>query len=231
MRHNSTLLLLVICFSLWLVGCDAVPADDRDLVEAFFEEWLEVKEIDPVNDDGSLNLEGVAKAGRRIVTDSTGDDEADAALDAYDVISNINEADKLMDDGLLFRDPAMMDQAIALRPGDWTYRSARAAYALSEGNMDDYQVHTTQSFRISEKRKVDPLWYANTNIKEYEAAEKRLFIYGWKDSGQCITLYQELAIAYQTRLGFTKSPEDRAALDRSYNNMDLCRQRSIYPSG
>jgi hypothetical protein len=211
-----------------ITGCVDMEADDRDLVEAFFEEWLEVKDIDPVNDDGSIDPEGAARAGRRIVTDSTGDDEADAALDAYDVVSDINEADKLMEEGRLYRDPAKMDQAIALRPDDWTYRSSRAALALDAGDMDTYQTHATAHFRLTDGGKVDPLWEANDTIKNFEKVEQRAFVSGWKSAEQCIALYHELAYGYQERLRYTKSDEDRAKLDRAFKNSDLCRQRDDY---
>lgn len=64
------------------------------------------------------------------------DQEAAAALGAARVAADLTRAESLADEGLATRNVAKIDQAIALRPKDWSIRDRRAAFMLVEGDTD-----------------------------------------------------------------------------------------------
>ena len=109
MIQRPAWVLLVCAVLLMLVsGCD-LTLDDKAFIRSLAEDWMRSKNIHPLNEDGSPSLIGVYNLGRRAVGFSTGDKEADAVLDARDVISNLAEADKVMDEGRAIADAAGME--------------------------------------------------------------------------------------------------------------------------
>jgi hypothetical protein len=62
------------------------------------------------------------------------DQDAAAALGAAKVAADLTKANTLADDGLKTRNVAKIDQAIALRPKDWSMHDRKAAFMLAEGN-------------------------------------------------------------------------------------------------
>jgi hypothetical protein len=194
------------------------------MVRSFIEEWARSKDMHPVNEDGSVSWQGLWNAGSRVLTGRTGDDEVDAVLDAYEMIKNLNEADKLMDKGRQERDPAAMDQAIQRRPGDWTYRVSRAALALEQGDWATYEQQTGAAAQTVGERGIDPLWYANQNIGDLEPVRDKLAASGWPDKEQCIQVNQALATHYSQRSALTGSAEDLARVEEAKSLIAACGQ-------
>jgi hypothetical protein len=200
------LLVLLVCVSaLCLAGCGT--PEDRAMVQDFVEDWVRSKKMHPINEDGGLSLEGVWNLGTRLVTGSTGDAETDAILDAYQVIDNMHRADKLMDEGRDARDASKMDQAIAMRPGDWTYRVSRAGLALEQGDVGQYNAQFDAARAGSQDKA--PLWFVNESIGELEQVEDKVAMSGFSSSEQCRALYGSLAELYVQRADLTNSLKDR----------------------
>ncbi len=125
---------LCLVLSLTLTSCELLELfgeSEEGQVKSSSEEWMEVHGFTPLNDDSSVNADSVAKVAKRVVTDSTGDPEVDAALGSDGAISKIKEADRLNEKAWEERDDAYLNQAIKLRTEDWTYRISRATL-----NMD-----------------------------------------------------------------------------------------------
>jgi hypothetical protein len=74
---------------------------------------------------------------QRAVAGSTGDNELDAALEAGPVVHNFHQADKLSDQGLAEGDVDKIDQAINMRPDDWSYYDKKAAVLVIQGNATE----------------------------------------------------------------------------------------------
>jgi len=221
MKTRRWFALLACLLALGLAACQFTESD-REMVRSFIEEWARSKNMHPVNEDGSLSLQGLWNAGSRIVTGRSGDEEADAVLDAYEVVSNMHEADKLMDKGRQERDPAAMDQAIQRRPGDWTYRVSRAALALEQGDWTTYSQQTGAAAQIVGERNIDPLWYTNQNIQDLEPVQATLAASGWPDKEQCIQLNQALATHYLQRYALTRAAADLAQVEAAKSLVAAC---------
>jgi tetratricopeptide (TPR) repeat protein len=108
-------------------------------------EWAQEKQI--INDKNEIQwLQVGAYQLQRMAAGTTGDNELDAALEAGPVVHNFHQAEKLSDQGLAEGNVALIDQAITMRPDDWSYYDKRAAVLTSQGNIEEAQ----QSFGESE---------------------------------------------------------------------------------
>ena len=223
MRTRTVVIALLCAFALAIAACQFTP-EDKELVRSFVEDWARSKDVHPVKEDGSLSWSGLWNAGSRIVTGSSGDPEADAVLDAYEMIKNLNEADKLMDKGREERDPVAMDQAIKKRPGDWTYRVSRSALALEQGDLATYEAEEEAAYSIVDQRKTDPVWYASQNIKDLQVVHDKLAAQGWPNAEQCATVNAALAVHYQRRAQLTGSEADATAGQIAVNLAASCAQ-------
>lgn len=74
--------------------------------------------------------------GLGLIGASSVDQEASSALKAARVVNKLTQADTLADDGLRQRNLSKIDEAIALRPGDWSLRDRRAALMMAQGDDD-----------------------------------------------------------------------------------------------
>jgi hypothetical protein len=223
MRARRLIAALACLLAIGLVACE-FTASDREMVRSFIEEWARSKNMHPIKEDGSLSLQGIWNAGSRLVTGRSGDEEADAVLDAYEVISNLHEADKLMDKGRQERDATAMDQAIQRRPGDWTYRVSRAALALEQGDWTAYEQQTASAAQTVGERNIDPLWYTNQSIGDLEPVQGKLAASGWPDKVQCVKLNQDLAAHYRLRHALTGSAADLAQAEAAESLVATCRE-------
>jgi hypothetical protein len=223
MRARIVVIVLLCAFALAIAACQFTP-EDQELVRSFVEDWARSKNLHPIKEDGGLSWSGIWNAGTRYVTGSTGDPEADAVLDAYEMIKNLNEADKLMDAGRVNRNAAAMDQAIQKRPGDWTYRVARSALAIEQGDLTTYEAQGQAAFSIVDQRDIDPLWYANENIRELQGVHDKLAAQGWPNAEQCAALNTALAVNYQRRAELTGSEADATAAQIAASLATSCAQ-------
>ncbi len=193
MKHT----LRLVCLGLLLVvvglqiGCEDWTPEDRDMVRSFAEDWLRSRDMHPLNADGSINWAATVNIGRRAATGHSGDPEVDAVLDAYDVLSNIHQADQLMEQGMEQGDAALMDQAIQRRPGDWTYRTSRAALALISGDETTYEAQQAQAEQIVAQNNMDPVWYHQQSIQALAGVAGEI-----ESASQCQAILTRMSLHY-----------------------------------
>ena len=128
-------------------------------------------------------------------------DEQTAALDGQDVIETINRADELADEGRRNRDPAKLDEALRLRPDDWSYNSSRAVLALEQGDLAGYDKYDARAFETSfrsgdtQASHQAGISMANQRFDEMRELERKLTAErgpGFSSAEQCDKLYREL---------------------------------------
>jgi len=202
--------LIVASLLVSLSGCELFFANPEAawMAEAFFDEWVASKDMSPTNEDGGVDPAGAAKLGKRLLTDSTGDEESDAALDR-DWIANIAEADALMDEGRGFRDPQKMAEAIKKRPDDYTYRASAAVLAAERGDALGWNFQEDAGRQLADKPG-DQVRWADQMIDEAQTAIARVTGNGtkpFKDGVQCELLYRSLSSAYSMRYQATGSTD------------------------
>ena len=213
---------VLLTMALMLAGCDVL---DQQLVIDWAEEWARAKNIHPRNEDGSINIGAGINLATRAAGFSTGDEDADAALDVFLVVRGINDADKLMDEGRQKHDPAPMDQAIAARPGDWTYRSTRAALALDQGDVATAQAQFDAADAIAADRGIDPLWYADQSIDDLQnAALERMAdgVPGFDEAPQCRMYWDRMAQLWALRYSASHDAEDQALAADARAKVESC---------
>ncbi len=140
--QKSRLAILLLTFFLGALlltgsGCDQ---SDTGLVIDFLNEWAKSKGI--MNEKGSPTP---AAIGHVLFGASTGDDEADAAIDAGTVVKSIRDADKLTNKAnvALNKNPPDrtealkdLDAAVKLRPNDWYVRNRRSVLLAEMGKAE-----------------------------------------------------------------------------------------------
>jgi len=141
-RRFFTFLLVAFLLIPLLSACE-----DTEMVEFLAEmavEWAQEKQI--LNDKNEVDwLQVGAYQLQRTWSGTTGDNELDAALEAGPVIHNFHQADKLADQGLDEGDTEKIDQAINLRPDDWSYYDKRAAVLINQGNQQEAERNFEES--------------------------------------------------------------------------------------
>lgn len=218
MKQKTILVLLACVLVLPLAGCGT--PEDRAMVKDFIEEWVRSKKMHPINEEGGVDLEGIWNLGTRVVTGSTGDAEVDAVLDAYEVIDTIHKADQLMAEGSRNRDASKMDEAITMRPGDWTYRVSRAALALEQGDIGQYKTQFDAARAGSQGK--DPLWFIDQSAAELQQVETKLTTSGFTSNEQCRELYGAYADLYGQRANLTNAAQDWAQVDTALARQAAC---------
>ena len=138
MRY-SRLIIALLPLTLLLSACEKT---DTDLVMDFVNSWLESRGAIYKAPDGSYKptLKGIGVATGFT---TTGDEQADAAVQSGKMVKDIAENDKLMRDGEteFNKNPPnvgeakkKMDTAVSNRPDDWYYRNHRAFMNLRLGD-------------------------------------------------------------------------------------------------
>lgn len=110
-------------------------------------------------------------------------------------------------------DPTSMDDALKLRPNDWTYQLSRADLALQLGDMDSYWGYRDQvqvDSQGSPWSKVERQSY-----RELLAVHKRLdtgpgSVSGYASYAQCRALYDALAVTSGNLAGDAASTEAKS---------------------
>lgn len=138
----NTRLLALIGLAPLIMTLAACEKTDTDLAMDFVNTWLESRGAMSKNKDGSYSptLKGAAAATG---WGTTGDDQADAAMQAGKVTKDIADNDKLVDQANedLKKNPPdtkgakeKLDKAVDNRPDDWYYRNRRAMYLVNAGD-------------------------------------------------------------------------------------------------
>lgn len=135
----SVALLLIPLLS----GCG-----DTELVDELVDmgkEWGQEKGL--IDENMEIEwLQVTAYGVERAVKGSTGDSTLDAALEAGPTVYTFHKADDLANRGLEEGNVALIDQAITMRPDDWSYYDKKAAVLINQGNMEEAE----QNFQESE---------------------------------------------------------------------------------
>lgn len=108
-----------------------------ELVAEMALEWALENELVSVDEAGALGInygQIVIYEGTRWINGTTGDSQLDAALDVGPIAKSIRDADNLAAAGMATRDVSRLDQAITLRPQDWSYRDQKAAVLAAQGD-------------------------------------------------------------------------------------------------
>lgn len=132
------LLLLVL-----LTAVTACTPDDVQFLQSFAEDWAKSKNIDPNTPAGLANIAKGALFG-------TGDPQVDAAIEGGKVAKDIHDADQLANQGLANGDLKKVDQAIQLRPGDFTYRNDRGLVWMTNGDSHTAQGDFAEADKLAE---------------------------------------------------------------------------------
>lgn len=143
-RFKTGVLLLFLAMGvLPLSGCTRQDwADLRDIALM----WARAHDVVDENNKPTFS------AGFRVFTGaSTGDEQADAVIDAGMVVDNFQKAENLAEDGRENRDPAKLGQAINLRPGEYRYRNRRGAIFITEGKEKEAEADFAAADRVAGK--------------------------------------------------------------------------------
>lgn len=119
------LCLVVIVCSMLLSACD------YDLMFDLAVDWA----VDEGVLDGNEEIDYV-NLGRQMTDDAVDSffgDETQAQLESGEVVNDIREADELANAGAMSGDVSLIDDAIKLRPDDWSYTAKRTAVLLAQG--------------------------------------------------------------------------------------------------
>ena len=143
------LAILLLFFTPLLTACE-----DEGMAELVVEmalEWATENNLISFDAEGNISPNlltlGIYEARRRWAG-TTGDSALDAALEAGPVAWSIHQADSLAQQGMAEGDPALLDQAISLRPHDWSYRDQKAAILLEQGKVDEAQSTMNEAYNL-----------------------------------------------------------------------------------
>jgi len=205
---RKRLAVALACFLLIAVaGC---TTEDREIAWDLFVGWL--------GENGTSAFLG-----------STGDPEADAALNPGEVLKDIKQADEHMEKARESKDVHEAIKAVRLRPKDWTYRLSIATLMLEVSHVE-----WEEQFDWADKLAAENPWqteyYANEGIRQLEevraefgdrvgTAEHDFTNY------QCVSLFGQLAKYYKLRwdcCGHSKSDWDQ--YQRYKADAERCRQ-------
>jgi len=180
-------LLVVLAIGLLVTGCEG--EDLQILIDMAFI-WAQENAID------------IAKYG---ITGSSGNDEVDAIMDARGVIQNVNAADQLMEqarlDHLRGEPDAIekMQQAVELRPGDYTYRVSLSTALLRDGDVTG--AAEERDAAMAALGEYGPGHVQAAAAQEVEELEGMEYYFGWagfESVAQCQAYYDRLSEAYGT---------------------------------
>lgn len=146
----------------------------------------------------------------------SGDNLVDAAVEGYDAVKDLKKADDLMDEGRAKQDPAKMDEALAIRPHDWTYELSRGSLALQLGDMATVTNYGYSSFEDSKGTEEGIQHYYDQRGRELELVHQRLnlgegSVTGYRSYAQCAFLYDRLRELSTQTTEVTKPPSYWAA--------------------
>ncbi len=185
MNKRKVLLVLAV-FVLLLSGCDVDVEEIRQFVIEIAMDWAR---------------EHALEVGKYTFTGSSGNAEVDAVLGARDVITNLNAADDLMQQGRQEGDLDKMEQAVEMRPGDYTYRVSYATALLQNGDSQLAQEEFAAADQAVGDYSADHAQtYATQGIDELGALRPGFEKNGFDSPEQCQLYYGRMAYFYEIRM-------------------------------
>jgi hypothetical protein len=231
MKNNLTikivsLALLVLMMLSVFTGC---TPEGKDLLMGFVQEWINTKfGIDTTDNSLIGKLTAGAKLVKLFTEDSTGNPDADAALGTVKMVKNFQQAESAMELGIKTDNATAMDQAIALRPGDWSYRASRCTLALKQNQLEKGRDEWDKGrdLAYNENNTSSSVRFYSQSINELEA---------WKNTGkldktsdyQQAFAYGTLISDYAGRYRITKNPKDKEMA--LYYNTQWNHVAGLYP--
>jgi DNA-binding phage protein len=134
---------------------------------------------------------------------STGDASLDAILQAREMLNNIGHADALMDQAWEEGDPALMEEAIALRPYDWTYRVDAASMNLAQNDLRTAERHLTAAENVLPDDPDAHLAHSLQVIEQFEAIKASGDEEGYTSVEQCHMVHDQLVRNYNRQWSLT----------------------------
>jgi len=238
MKRKHLVLCLLALSTLALGGCeffDMMLEEEGFQVRAVGQEWVDAKGLNPLSEDGSVDGTAAAQVVKRALTGSTGDAEADAGLNSDQTLKRIKEADEFAELARESSDPAYLDQAIQLRPDDWTYRLQRGALELQVNQWPKYDV-VEQDFQRAQALlgpgKAERIQYAEQGIKEMEkvkswrsqklSVEPQASLFA--DARLCRNVFTQLYHYYSVLASATGNEEHRLMAQQNLRDLGACPQ-------
>jgi hypothetical protein len=139
-RRARRRLFLALCSLLIASSITACDPEDQEFLIDMGIEWAVQHQV--LTEDGGINWKTV---GTKAILGTTGDPEADAALEAGLVVKTMETADDLAQTGAQEGDLGKIESAINMRPGDWSYREQQGALLLAQGDTEA----ADQAFAVS----------------------------------------------------------------------------------
>lgn len=134
---------------------------------------------------------------------STGDASLDTILQAREILNKIGQADALMDQAWEEGDPELMEEAIALRPYDWTYRVDAASMNLAQNDLVAAERHLTAAENILPDDPEAHLNHALQVIEQLEAIKASGDTDGYTSLEQCQMVHDQLVRSYNRHWSLT----------------------------
>jgi len=198
-----------------ITGLSGCTEASRDLLMGFIQEWINTKfNIDMTDTSTSGRFIAGIKLAALLGRNSTGNADADAALGTVKMVTNFAQAENLMDKGRKTDNATLMDQAIALRPRDWSYRVSRATLAFKQNDEKtaDIAFKEGENYAYSDHNENGLVRFYSQYINELEE---------WKNSGKLDTapswtqvyVYGHLCTCYARRYNYTHNPKDKQMAD------------------
>jgi hypothetical protein len=215
MKKITKVILLFLAAIILVTGLTGCTEASRDLLMGFVQEWINTKfGIDTTDTSTSGRFIAGIKMAALIGKDSTGNADADAALGTVKMVTNFARAESLMENGRKKDDAALMDQAIALRPRDWSYRVSRATLAFKQNDEKtaDKAFHEGENYAYYDHNENGLVRFYSQYINELE---------DWKNSGKLdqapswtqVYVYGHLSTSYARRYKITQDPKDKQMAD------------------
>lgn len=203
-----SLLLALLLLVPVLSGC---TESGQDLLKGFLQEWINTKFHIDTTDNSTW---GKAKAGwglmKLFTEDSTGNPDSDAALGTVKMLKNFKVAEDDMTQARKSDNLTLMDQAITLRPSDWSYRVSDSTLAIKQNQLEKSRNEwkTGEDLASSDQNPTALKRFYSQSINELEA---------WKNTGQVdkvdweqqAWVYGTLVSDYVERYKITRDAKDK----------------------
>ena len=174
--------LVMVTVMLLVSGCEA---EARQLIIDLALSWA---------------AENAVSIGAYTLFGRSGNAEVDAVMGARDVINNINEADRLMEEGRQENDLPKMEEAIKRRPGDYTYRVSYGAALLQAGRTGEAEAQfTAVNYAVEDYGGDHWQRYAIEGIDELGALRPGFEEKGFVDVQQCTAYNRQMGHFYRVR--------------------------------